>query len=161
VAPTYDIPVNETTLFYDGDVILDAAEALLLGEELDLGASSPEEGVVITDELTVIVEATPEATEEATPEPTAEATPEATEEATPEPTEEVAAPSGETITVATSGGPALLRNRPSYAGTVVGSVNDGDVLAVLERTDDGGWVRVEVASATNGFGWLNKRFIAE
>jgi C-terminal processing protease CtpA/Prc len=164
VAPTYDIPVNETTLFYDGDVILDAAEALLLGEELDLGAAPVAEEVVTEEEIVVTEEATPEATEateEATPEATVEPTPEATEEATPEPTEEVIVPSGETITVATSGGPALLRNRPSYAGTVVGSVNDGDVLAVLERTDDGGWVRVEVASATNGFGWLNKRFIAE
>lgn len=98
VAPTVRVPLTEETLFYEGDVLLDAAVATLTGAPLPFGAdgesAAPEE---------IAAEATPAATEEAaveatpaaTEEPAAEATPAATEEpaaeATPAATEEPAA----------------------------------------------------------------------
>jgi uncharacterized protein YgiM (DUF1202 family) len=128
-----------------------------------------------------VAEATPEPTEEpvaeATPvpteEPVAEATPAPTEEpvaeATPEPTEEpvaeaTPAPAEESagfITVASGELPLRVRSTPTTdADNRIGNVQDGETYRVLEISEDGLWVRIEVPGLgpDNG-GWVFAEFV--
>ena len=110
MAPTIHVPVTEDTLFFtEGDVLLETANAVLMGaEQLPFGAvPNTEPGLPVPAgnaagaQTKPTEEVTPEPGEEATVEPTEEATAEPTEEATPEPTEEATeeASAGERITV--------------------------------------------------------------
>jgi C-terminal processing protease CtpA/Prc len=94
VAPTIHVPVSEETLFFsEGDVLLETANAVLMGaEQLPFGAApNTEPGQPVPAGSAAGAETPP--AEEATPEPSEEATPEPTEEATQE------ASTGERITV--------------------------------------------------------------
>lgn len=86
---------------------------------------------------------------EPTPEPTAEPTPEPTTEPTPEPEE----PTELTATVLNGG---RLRTEPTLEGEEVGQVSKGEVLTLLERSQDGAWYRV---SAAEGEGWVSSALL--
>jgi hypothetical protein len=114
-------------------------------------------------------EATPEATEEAAEEATPQATEEPAEEATPEPTEEAAEETGEAVeppaagfvTIVTDGTPLRVRSTPAIAeDNEVGHVFNGETYRVLEISEDGLWVRIDVPDLglENG-GWVSTEFV--
>jgi hypothetical protein len=99
--------------------------------------AAPAATEVITE---TAVPAEPVATAEpaATPEPAE--TPEAA--ATPE-TAAPAEATGQTATIVTSGGRALVRQGPSGLTPIVGAAANGNTYAVLEVSADGQWVRID------------------
>lgn len=123
-----------------------------------------------------VEEATPEPTAEPTEEPVAEATPEPTAEPTEEPAEEVApeptaAPTEEpSEEAATTGGyvtinsgdlPLRVRSAPTAEeDNRIGNVPNGETFRVLEISEDGLWVRIEVPGLgpDNG-GWVFAEFV--
>lgn len=171
VAPTVRVPVTEETLFYDGDVLLDAAVAALTGGPLPFGAdaaaatSADAAAPAATDESAA---ETPAATEE----PVAAETPAATDEsaaaapasetqtaATPA-VEQAGAPAatalavGDKVQVNVSGPRAFVYNRPG--GGLSGSVASGAIYEVLEVNDTGDWVRID--SGPTG-AWVQVKFL--
>lgn len=116
-------------------------------------------------------EATPEPTAEAAEEPAEEATPEATEEATeeatPEATEEAAEeeavepPPAGFVTVNTDGTPLRVRSSPTTEeDNRVGHVFDGETYRVLEVSEDGLWVRIDVPQlGLPDGGWVSAEFV--
>lgn len=115
-----------------------------------------------TEEMTE--EATPEPTEEmaeeATPEPTEEMAEEATPEPTEEPTEEAVDAGLGTVTIVTDL-PLRVRSAPTTEeDNKVGNVFDGDVYTVLEISEDGLWVRIDVPELDlpDG-GWVSAEYV--
>ena len=112
-------------------------------------------------------EATPEPTAEPTEEPAAEATPEPTAEPTEEPAAEAtleptAEPvAGRFVTIASGDLPLRVRSSPTAdADNRIGNVKDGETYRVLEISEDGLWVRIEVPGLgpDNG-GWVFAEFV--
>ena len=149
--------------------------------EAEATAPAAEEAATATAEPTE--EATEEPTEEATTEPTQEATadaesaepeatatpaaesaePEATAtpaaeaESTPEaePTTEAELPTpnpGEAI-VYTDGTRLRVRSEPTEESEIVGYVQNGEVYKILETSDDGLWVKLDIPEIEGG-GWV-------
>ncbi len=114
-------------------------------------------------------EATPEATEEPAEEATVEATEEPAEEATPEATEEAAEEEGEAVeppaagfvTIVTDGTPLRVRSAPTTEeDNRVGHVFNGETYRVLEVSEDGLWVRIDVPElGLEDGGWISAEFV--
>lgn len=125
--------------------------------EEPVAEATPEPTAEPTEEP--VAEATPEPTAEPTEEPVAEATPEPTPEATPEPTEEPV--TGGYVRIASGDLPLRVRSSPTAdADNRIGNVRDGEVYRVLEISEDGLWVRIEVPGLgpDNG-GWVFAEFV--
>lgn len=112
-----------------------------------------------------VEEATPEATEEpveeATEEPAEEATPEATEEAAEEEGEAVEPPAAGFVTIVTDGTPLRVRSAPTTEeDNRVGHVFNGETYRVLEVSEDGLWVRIDVPElGLEDGGWISAEFV--
>ena len=165
-------------LTFPGDAVPDATAATeeesmtetpaAENPEAEATAPAAEEAATATAEPTE--EATEEPTEEATTEPTQEATadaesaePEATAtpaaeaESTPEaePTTEAELPTpnpGEAI-VYTDGTRLRVRSEPTEESEIVGYVQNGEVYKILETSDDGLWVKLDIPEIEGG-GWV-------
>ncbi len=151
-----------------------AAEAMTTPEATE--EAMPEATEVPAEEMTpeATEEAMPEATEvpaeEMTPEATEEAMPEATEvpaeEMTPEATEEAPAegavtppPAGYALVQAVP--PLRVRSAPNAEEeNKVGNVFDGEIYKVLEVSEDGQWVRIDVPElGLEDGGWVAAEFV--
>ncbi len=105
---------------------------------------------------------TPEATEEAMPEatevPAEEMTPEATEEA---PAEGAVTPPPAGYALVQAVPPLRVRNAPNAEEeNKVGNVFDGEIYKVLEVSEDGQWVRIDVPElGLEDGGWVAAEFV--
>lgn len=147
------------------------AEPTAEATEEPVEEATPEATEAVTE--TATTEATEEPTEEATEEPAEEATPEATEEATAEATEEAtAAEEADTETDAATSDtelgtvtivtdlPLRVRSAPTAdEENKVGNVFDGEVYTVLEISDDGEWVRIDVPELAEDGGWVSAEYV--
>lgn len=150
VPPTVRVPVTEETLFAEGDPLLETAVAVVSGaEELPYGAA-PFEGSAIAQPAHGAEEAP---ADDVTPTPTEEATEEPTPTATPEPAEEGAA--GATVTIVSRGSRVIVRSQPGTTGSILGLVNDGETYTLLERSDDGAWIKIDFGESG---GWISADF---
>ncbi len=119
-------------------------EEILKPEE----TKAPEEDEIVTPEVTkettpqVTPEKTPEATPEATPEPTPESTPETTPEATPVPQEEITSLSQTGV----CSSPAYVRSGPNTASDILGSLEQGDTVAITGEIRN--WYRISYQGST-------------
>ncbi len=110
-------------------------------------------------------EPTAEPTEEPTAEPTEEPTAEPTEEPTAEPTEEPAEEGATadlgTVTVDPDLDlPLRVRSEPTdEEENKIGNVYAGETYPVLEVSEDGLWVRIEVPDMGDGSGWVSAEFV--
>src|SRR5690606_27798905 len=114
-------------------------------------------------------EATEEPAEEAAEEPAAEATPAATEEAAEEETADETVdetevpdpPAAGFVTINTGDTPLRVRSAPTTEeDNRVGHVFHGDTYRVLEISEDGLWVRIDVPELEleNG-GWVSAEYV--
>ncbi|MDI9548292.1 MAG: SH3 domain-containing protein [Chloroflexota bacterium] len=110
-------------------------------------------------------EAAPEATEEPAEEAAPEATEEPAEEAAPEATEE---PADEAVTPPPAGyaliqavPPLRVRSAPTAdEDNKVGNVFDGEIYRVLEVSEDGLWVKIDVPELElEDGGWVSAEFV--